>query len=71
LFLFFLFLIEGVEEHRNDSDSEEDKMKGAKNYDKSKRKLKNKIECRQILFSPSEDSWVVATSEGLFVYGSK
>jgi hypothetical protein len=46
-------------------------MKGAKNYDKSKRKLKNKIECRQILFSPSEDSWVVATSEGLFVYGSK
>jgi hypothetical protein len=44
-------------------------MNGAKNYDKSKRKLKNKIKCRQILFSPSEYSWVAATSKGLFVYG--
>jgi hypothetical protein len=33
--------------------------------------LKNKIECKQILFSPSKDSWVVANSKGLFVYRRK
>ncbi len=58
----------------SDSEYEERKdneLPGSKTFDKSKRKLKRRVEARAIRFSPSEDSWIVATSEGLMVYGSR
>jgi periodic tryptophan protein 2 len=55
----------------SDSDFEERKDKslpGSKNFDISKRKMKLRVETRMIKFSPSEDSFIVATSEGLFIF---
>ena len=66
--------LERQAEQEEESDYEERKdntLPGSKGFDKSSRKLKCRVECRQIKFSPSEDSWVVCTSEGLMVFGNK
>ncbi|EAR81867.2 periodic tryptophan protein (macronuclear) [Tetrahymena thermophila SB210] len=56
----------------DDSDYEERKdniLPGAKNFDVSKRTMKQPVESRQIKFSPGEENWIVATSEGVLVFG--
>ena len=74
-------LVEGVNKEEinaneySDSDQEENDWKndknslpGAKVFDISKRNIKLRIEARQIIFSPAEDAWCVASCEGLHVY---
>lgn len=56
----------------DDSDYEERKDKvlpGAKNFDVSKRSMKQPVESRCIRFSPGEENWIVSTSEGVLVFG--
>mmetsp|Transcript_75357 Transcript_75357/g.87572 ORF Transcript_75357/g.87572 Transcript_75357/m.87572 type:complete len:246 (+) Transcript_75357:1-738(+) len=53
------------------SDIEERKdlvIPGSKRPENMKRNVKQKIECRRISFSPSGESWVAATTEGVHVY---
>ncbi|EGR28731.1 periodic tryptophan protein 2, putative [Ichthyophthirius multifiliis] len=71
------FIKEGVDiqneiDDFDDSDYEQRKdhvLPGAKNFDVSKRTMKQQVESRCISFSPSEDNWVCATSEGVLVFG--
>ncbi|KRX01618.1 WD40-repeat-containing domain [Pseudocohnilembus persalinus] len=68
-------LVNGVvkeDEIESDSDYDnrkDDSLPGAKQYNAlSKRRVKLAVECREIKFSPSDDSFSIATSEGLVVY---
>lgn len=60
----------------NNTDSEEyddnkkdESLPGAKKrFDTMSRNVKMKIESRDVKFSPTEDSWAVAMTEGLIVF---
>jgi len=51
------------------SDDERAGLPTARSFDVSKRRDKKvRVECREIRFSPAEDQWCMATSEGLVIY---